>query len=403
MARVHHFKKTAVLGFLGLATFLSLAPALAAKPPLDSQLVQSVPVETDLAQPGIPFTQDAWISLIHSAKKSIRIAQFYFTSNAGGPLEPVIAELEKAAWRGVQIRILVSPKLISQEPATMARLQKLPGSHIRLLDLDAIHGILHAKYFIVDDDALFVGSQNFDWRALIHIHETGVVVKERHIVGQLSRIFESDWNYAATKKASSQDSAHPFTNNSIELVASPPELNPPGIRAALPVLLNLIRGARRSLQISVMSYTLTDKFGGNATTPWTEIDNALRVAAARGVKVHMTISDWGVSHPAIDELKSLARLKNIEIRIVSIPEAESGHIPFARVTHSKFMIVDYSTLWLGTSNWEKNYFYNSRNVELIFKNPFIASQAVNIFARLWESRYVEKLDLEREYVPRKQN
>ena len=43
----------------------------------------------------------------------------------------------------------------------------LPGAESRLFDVGkAWGGVLHAKYFLVDDDGLYLGSQNFDWRAL---------------------------------------------------------------------------------------------------------------------------------------------------------------------------------------------------------------------------------------------
>ena len=47
------------------------------------------------------------------------------------------------------------------------------------------------------------------------------------------------------------------------------------------------------------------------------------------------------------------------------------------------MVVDGSTLWLGTSNWEEDYFEASRNVEVILHQPELVSQAGEVFGRLW--------------------
>jgi phosphatidylserine/phosphatidylglycerophosphate/cardiolipin synthase-like enzyme len=121
------------------------------------------------------------------------------------------------------------------------------------------------------------------------------------------------------------------------------------------------------------------------------------------VKVELMVSDWSVYHPAIDELKSLARVPGVQLKIVSFPEASTGHIPYARVTHSKFMVVDGKTLWLGTSNWEKNYFYGSRNVELIFRDARLAHIGDRIYSKLWDSSYASPIDLNRDYAPRKQD
>ncbi len=58
-------------------------------------------------------------------------------------------------------------------------------------------GVMHAKYFIVDSENLFVGSQNMDWRALIHIHELGVRVKNKYLANTFQEVFEFDWGHCA--------------------------------------------------------------------------------------------------------------------------------------------------------------------------------------------------------------
>ena len=123
----------------------------------------------------------------------------------------------------------------------------------------------------------------------------------------------------------------------------------------------------------------------------------------RGVKVQLIVADWNLEKPAVDHLKSLALLPNVEIGVVSIPEAAGGHIPFARVTHSKYMTLDGGVLWLGTSNWSEDYFTESRNVEIIARDPDLAAKADAIFVRLWSSRYCAKLDPARTYLPRKRD
>ena len=69
-----------------------------------TQLVQSIPAETDLADPSLPFAKDVWVNLIQSAKTSVDAAEFYVTNRMGSALEPVLAELEKAGTRGVKVR-----------------------------------------------------------------------------------------------------------------------------------------------------------------------------------------------------------------------------------------------------------------------------------------------------------
>ncbi|EPN59767.1 phospholipase D, partial [Pseudomonas syringae pv. actinidiae ICMP 19096] len=54
-------------------------------------------------------------------------------------------------------------------------------------------GIIHAKFFVVDGKQAFIGSQNFDWRSLEHIHETGLRIDEPTVVRQTQAVFDQDW------------------------------------------------------------------------------------------------------------------------------------------------------------------------------------------------------------------
>ena len=58
-------------------------------------------------------------------------------------------------------------------------------------------------------------------------------------------------------------------------------------------------------------------------------------------------------------------MRNIEVKLVTIPEWSGGFIPFARVIHAKYLVVDAEHSWLGTSNWSKDYFFKSRNVGIV--------------------------------------
>ena len=68
-----------------------------------------------------------------------------------------------------------TPACTRTYPRTADSLARLPGFEVRLVDFRRIAGgVQHAKFFLVDGETTFLGSQNFDWRALKHIHELGV-------------------------------------------------------------------------------------------------------------------------------------------------------------------------------------------------------------------------------------
>ncbi len=364
-----------------------------------TQLVQSIPAETDLTDPSLPFAKDVWVDMIRRAETSVEAAEFYVTSRAGSALEPVLAELEKAGARGVKVRFLLSMKMVDQDPASVARLRRIPGAEVRSLDLAGVsRGILHAKYFLVDGREAFLGSQNFDWRALEHIHELGVRSTEPVIVSRLTRLFAIDWAFAGDRKVPVFPAQPPMSARSkVELVASPPFLTPKDIRPSIEALVDLLDEAKHSVRVQLLTYSPIsgqDRF-------WPVLDNALRAAAVRGVKVRLLVSDWVLGGRALPHLKALALIPNLEVRVASIPEAKEGHIPYARTIHSKYLVVDGAHLALGTSNWEESYFAESRNIELIFRDSPLAAQASGIFDRLWNSRYAFALDPVKSYEKRK--
>ncbi len=129
------------------------------------------------------------------------------------------------------------------------------------------------------------------------------------------------------------------------------------------------------------------------------IDNALRDAAVRGVKVRLAVADWSTGEPAISHLKSLSLLPGISIKVCTVPQAAAGYIPFSRVLHSKYMTVDGSVLWLGTSNWGGGYLDESRNLELVVRDAALAGRASALFAHVWDSPYCAPLDVAKTYPP----
>lgn len=364
-----------------------------------TRLVQSIPAETDLADPALPFAKDVWVDMIRGAKASVEAAEFYVTSRPGSALEPVLAELEKAGARGVKVRFLLSSKMLDQDPPSVARIRRIPGAEVRSFDLTGVSkGILHAKYFVVDGREAFLGSQNFDWRALEHIHELGVRTTEPVIVSRLTRLFALDWIFAQDRKLPSLPAQPPMSARSqVELVASPPFLTPKDIRPSIEALVDLLDQAKLTVRVQLLTYSPLS----GQDHYWPVLDNALRAAAVRGVKVRLLVSDWVLGGRALPHLKALTLIPNLEVKIVTIPEAKEGHIPFSRTVHSKYLVVDETHLALGTSNWEESYFTESRNIELIFRDSPLATQAAGIFDRLWGSRYAFALDPVKVYERRK--
>jgi len=115
------------------------------------------------------------------------------------------------------------------------------------------------------------------------------------------------------------------------------------------------------------------------------------------VKIQLLVSSWNLSQPDVEYLKSLALVPNVEVRVATLPEASSGFIPFARILHSKIMSIDGEIAWVGSSNWAGGYFDNSRNIEIVLRNPKMAQRLAQLHEQWWASSYAVPIDVTRQY------
>src|SRR6185312_15330633 len=150
----------------------------------------------------------------------------------------------------------------------------------------------------------------------------------------------------------------PLSDGSITLGASPKKLVPENLWD-LPRLLAWIGETQKSLRVQTLTYKTKNRDG----SAFHDLDDAIRAAAARGASVELLTSTWNEKDEAV---LALAKTPNVAVRVLDIPKFSGGDIPFARVTHAKFAIFDGTRAWLGTSNWEGDYFFASRNLSLFF-------------------------------------
>jgi phosphatidylserine/phosphatidylglycerophosphate/cardiolipin synthase-like enzyme len=375
------------------------------------ELVQTAPLETGLSSADLRDPVTVWTELFDGAKSSIDIGQFYVVGHAGSSFDRVFASLRAAGQRGVKIRFLLDQKGVGlSDKDTIAQLKAIPNLELRIIDINKLtgNGILHAKYLEIDGRQAYVGSQNFDWRSFAHIHETGLRISDPAIVGQVKAIFEQDWRAQAqtehggkatvlNDKVVAADYRQPAF-----LLASPNAYDPRGVGDSQTGLPALLAEAKQEVRIQLLDYAPLS-YGPEHTRPYyAVIDNALRAAAQRGVKIKLMVSNWNTEAPALAYLKSLSLLPNIEIKIVTLPVASTGFIPYARVIHSKTMEIDGKTAWVGTSNWAGGYMDLSRNLEVVMRSDKMAQRLAALHEQTWSSPYAQAIDVNKVYaVPAK--
>jgi phospholipase D3/4 len=382
--------KTAFMFRLYLACFLicfSTVSVFAETAPL--RLVQS------RAQGG--NTETVWLGMINKAQHSIEIGSFFFNSAPHSSMDKVLQALKQAADRGVSIRILIDAAMQANSQPTLQRLAHKNIEH-RAIDFESISGgVMHAKYMIVDERDVFVGSQNFGWKAMAENHETGLMLPDVKLAKTILQVFNLDWERSVNKPVTGLDphvvnQHHPLTmdEGSLFVAFSPKKGLPTHLSFELPVLLQLIDSAKKEIDIDVYEYS--DLAGRGRRPRWTVLDEALITAARRGVQIHLIVSEAMLNRKAgFKGLSALRHISNLQIKVSHLPPLQGRKKTYSRVDHSKFMLIDEEISWIGTGNWEKGYFYNSRDMAIIIHNKGLHAQLNKDFMGLWNGNEIRDL------------
>lgn len=374
------------------------------------EIIESVPAETILDNNDIRDAAIVWPELFNAAIKSIDIEQFYISNKPGEAMELVIKSIENAAARNIEVRIIADANMAKTYPETLERLNKSENINVHLFNLKALTGgTQHSKYFIIDGAITFFGSQNFDWRALSHIHELGLLIRSEALSKEYQQVFNQDWEMSKSlsdgQKILSQIAQEQYeqpvssytlhsekygtiitipTFSSFPLITNPRQSDESQI-------IELINSAQDSVKLQFLSYS-----PGTGKDYYPALDRAIRNAADRGVLVKMILSDW-MSGRRMPAIQALQQIPGITIRLTTIPEHSSGYISYGRVEHCKFIIADERSFWLGTSNGNKDYFHNGRNLGIIIQNSVLCQRMNQIFLKSWNSIYANPVDPDKIY------
>uniref|UniRef100_A0A3Q0RHK8 5'-3' exonuclease PLD3 n=1 Tax=Amphilophus citrinellus TaxID=61819 RepID=A0A3Q0RHK8_AMPCI len=386
-------------------------------------LVESIPEGLEFnSSTAHPSIFQSWINLMSEARSSLDIASFYWTltNEDTGTREPTADQGEAVLSRLAElsgklaVRIAVNTPQ-GRQPRADLRLLNDSGAHIRTVNMKELtSGVLHTKFWVVDQKHIYIGSANMDWRSLTQVKELGAVVYNCScLAADLSKIFEAYWFLGESQSIPSpwpksfstmynKDTPLlvPLNNtpSRVYLSSSPPSLCAAGRTPDLQSIFSVMEDAERFIYVAVMNYLPTMEFA-HPKRYWADIDTQLRRAAyERRVRVRLLISCWNNTQPVMFPfLKSLASVydpKNkldIQVRLFVVPATpEQREIPFARVNHNKYMVTD-KTAYIGTSNWSGDYFVNTAGSALVISQTSaestVQSQLKAVFERDWNSDY----------------
>lgn len=296
----------------------------------------------------------------------------------------------------------------------------------------------HAKYVIVDDKALLIGSENFSenakptpakpgnrgWEALLH---------DPSITKDFKKIFTADTDLesgdvmdisADDSKAVDEpaltevlenlvpvlsDTKFPLPDNttvditSVESVFSPHSLSG---------LLQLMNGAQKTLQLEMM--TFAPKWGKNGDV--SPLLSGVEAAARRGVSVQVLLNDEtafshqpkedegdgkglsghsfgrpgssgsrpfrsasGSNVDTCDELNKVAESENLDLecRIASLEKMKVAYI------HNKGVLVDGNRVLVSSINWNQNSVENNREAGVVLESEAVYQFYEPVFEKDW--------------------
>ena len=128
------------------------------------------------------------VSLLHEATARVWIATGYFV-----PDDVLLAAMELAASRGVDVRLLVAEKNDHRWLVTAGRsyYEELLAAGVRIFEYSA--GTNHAKIAVADEHWAMVGSANLDYRSMRLNFELNLLFRSPEHNAALARILECDF------------------------------------------------------------------------------------------------------------------------------------------------------------------------------------------------------------------
>jgi cardiolipin synthase len=142
----------------------------------------------------IPSGPDREVNVLHhlllgaigAAHKTICLATPYFV-----PDQAMVLSLQTAAYRGVQVRLLIPAKTDHDVVLWAGRsfYNELLRAGVEIYEYE--EGMLHSKMILVDDVCTLVGSANFDERSLRLNFELSMVLYDPAVTSQLHSEFDT--------------------------------------------------------------------------------------------------------------------------------------------------------------------------------------------------------------------
>jgi cardiolipin synthase len=295
---------------------------------------------------------------LRAARHHVHLMTYIFKHDATG--EAALRELEDAARRGVEVRLLYdglgSIGASRYGTGWFDPLRRAGGKVATFLPINPLRAGLrlnlrnHRKLIVVDGDVAFTGGMNVgdEYRTGSNWRDLACRVRGP-AVPALQRVFAQDW-HTATKEVLDGDAYFhrvPVAGDvPVQVVESGPDQEDP---LAEDLLFGAVVSARRSIDVVTPYFVPTEP-----------IEHALRSAALRGRRVRLLLGDF-VDHRVVRWATDayLPRMIEVGVEVWRRPE----------MVHAKAIVIDGAWATIGSTN------FDARSLRLNFEMNVVLPDA----------------------------
>lgn len=356
------------------------------------------------------------LKAINSAKNNLSINIYEFTSTE------VSDAIIKAIGRGVDVDLLQEGQIVGGisegglqiQQDVLTAMDESGGNHhyyeMTGAKKDRRYAFDHAKYIVIDNKNLLIGSENYSPAGQPSSGAKGnrgweVFLDDKSLVNKYLSVFKEDssLDYGDVEELESRGKFKPFqlftmsgpgwvrkpsTNTRAPQKVVGTNFEVEGVTAvtspdtSLKGLLKFIKDSKKSLQIQQM--TLALKWGG-ATSP---LVNEILAAARRGVKVQILLNNekaFGGSakeknRETIDFLNQMAEAEDLEMegRIADLKDMG------VKIIHNKGALADGNRTLVSSINWNQNAVENNREAAVVIESGDVNQYYLKLFNHDWK-------------------
>ena len=365
------------------------------------EITVSQPSECSIPMEGVRDALDAWREVIESAKNKLVIHQMYVSASQDSVSDDLVECLLKRAQEGLKIEITIDKTLYERNAEAgnvwyvrpVLALSANRNINIRLFDANKkFGGIHHAKIMYSDQNKLWLGSNNFDWRSFEHILELGLLISGTGVSDFSETLVSGIGEYHDhTSEVRLPHTLGPIaftyknTATFAEGTISPTNLSSSGTTASLDQFCRMIYQSVSTVRICTRRLSVVKRKGGDTDF---RVIEAIKAAKQRGVSVRILVDVYQLERESdIELLKGLAGQENIEIKVVRYRDHSSGHIPYARMLHAKMMAIDSKNFWFSSANITPDDFLRSVNFYFMGNGKALSVDLESIFDKVWDSDF----------------